>query len=264
MIFATGVCRLPWMDVQDTDITLPGPKTFRRGLQILEVLRTAGSDGLRIPDIAARAGIQRCSVYRFLDVLLEMGYVRELPEQRVFVVATDLFCEVASVNPRIERLKPIMQRISAECGDSTFLIHRDAGDSLCIHREVGTYPVQVRAVSVGHRQPLGVGAAGLALLASLPDGDAMTIIGSNAGQLPRFGGMSPERLQCLVRSTRERGWSVVANAAVPGVLGVGLPVPNRAGRPEFAISLSSVTERMPPARQRMVIATIRRHLRTLE
>src|SRR5690554_1247104 len=251
------------MDVQDTDITLPGPKTFRRGLQILEVLRTAGSDGLRIPDIAARAGIQRCSVYRFLDVLLEMGYVRELPEQRVFVVATDLFCEVASVNPRIERLKPIMQRISAECGDSTFLIHRVGADSLCIHREVGTYAVQVRAVSVGHRQPLGVGAAGLALLAGFPDDVVRDILEENAAALPSFGGMSCDKLQFLIRSTRERGWSVVANAAVPGVLGVGLPVPNRSGQPDFAISLSSVTERMPPARQRTVIATIRQHLAEL-
>lgn len=252
------------MNVEDRDISLSGPKTFRRGLQILEVLRSARSEGLRIPEIAALTGIQRSTVYRFLDVLLEMGYIRELPGPRLFAIRDDIFSDTAVPNPQIERLKPIMQRISAECGDSTFLIRRVGADSLCIHREVGTYAVQVRAVSVGHRQPLGVGAAGLALLAGFPDDVVRDILKENAAALPRFGGMSCDKLQFLIRSTRERGWSVVANAAVPGVLGVGLPVPNRSGQPDFAISLSSVTERMPPARQRTVIATIRQHLAELE
>ena len=252
------------MKVEDKDATVSGPKTFRRGLQILEVLRAAGSEGLRIPEIAALTGIQRTTVYRFLDVLLETGYIHELPSGRLFAIRDDIFRGPAIPSPQIERLKSVMRRISAECGDSTFLIRRVGADSLCVHREVGTYAVQVRAVSIGHLQPLGVGAAGLALLSSFADDDVKDILETNAAVLPRFGGMSCDKLQFLIRSTRERGWSVVANAAVPGVLGVGLPVPNRSGQPEFAISLSSVTERMPPARQRMVVATIRQHLGGLE
>ncbi|WP_227163463.1 IclR family transcriptional regulator, partial [Lactiplantibacillus plantarum] len=64
----------------------------------------------------------------------------------------------------VRGLRPVLRQISDVSGDSAFLICRAGGDSLCLHREVGNYPVQVLAVTIGHRQPLGVGAAGLALL----------------------------------------------------------------------------------------------------
>jgi len=248
------------MELQRQDLNAGGPKTFRRGLQILDTLRAAGPDGLKIPDIAARTGIHRPTVYRFLDVLLDMGYVSECPDDRVFAIRPDTFRDTQQQSSRVEQLKPILRRISEECGDSSFLVRREDADSLCIHREMGGYPVQVLSVTIGHRQPLGVGAAGLALLANLSEKEIEKAISANADKLSKFGGMTREKLKCLVKSTQERGWSVVGNAAVPGVLGVGIPVPRRSGRPELAVSVSSLTERMPATRQRMIVETIHRHL----
>src|SRR3546814_14240930 len=54
----------------------------------------------------------------------------------------------------VAQLAPAMRRISAHTGDSSFLICRVGSDSLCLHREIGSYPVQVLAVTIGHRQPL--------------------------------------------------------------------------------------------------------------
>lgn len=239
-----------------------GPKTLRRGLQILDALRAAGSEGLKITDIAGRTGVHRPTVYRFLDVLLDMGYVRELARERVFVFNQDGFHPDPQAL-RIERFKPVLRRISAECGDSSFLVCREQADSVCLHREIGSYPVQVLAVTVGHRQPLGVGAAGLALLANLPKPDIHAILDANAHKLEKFGGMSCEQMRRLVQSTQERGWSVVGNAAVPGVLGVGIPVSQRSGRVEFAISVSSMIDRMPAKRQREIVELIKRELALL-
>jgi DNA-binding IclR family transcriptional regulator len=125
---------------------------------------------------------------------------------------------------------------------------------------VGTYPVQVLSVTIGHKQPLGVGAAGLALLANLPKNDIEQILHANKNILPTFGGMTCEQMEQLIRSTLERGWSAVGNAAVPGVLGVGVPILHRSGHPIFAISVSSVIDRMPLARQRFIVELIKKEL----
>lgn len=239
-----------------------GPKTLRRGLQILDVLRAAGTEGLKITEISARTGIFRTTVYRFLDVLLEMHYVRELGPGRRFVLNVERFHAAHAQEARIETFKPILRRISQACGDSSFLVCRSGADSLCVHREIGSYPVQVLSVTIGHRQPMGVGAAGLALLASQPEGEIETVLQANANRLEKFGGMTTDQMRRLIRSTQERGWSVVGNAAVPGVLGVGVAVSNRLGRAkEFAISVSSMIDRMPAKRQREIIELITGELR---
>lgn len=237
-----------------------GPKTFRRGLQIMEVLRTAGDDGLRITDIAAITGIQRTTVYRFLDVLIAHDYVKPTADIRTFVFNHCRFAGGPTIAHSIDRLKPVLARISAQTGDSSFLVRRENGDSLCVHRELGSYPVQVLSVTIGHKQPMGVGAAGLALLANLPKEDIRQILDLNRSRLSTFGGMTCEQMETLIRSTLERGWSAVGNAAVPGVLGVGVPIPQRSGHPTFAISVSSVMDRMPLKRQRFIVELIKKEL----
>jgi len=240
--------------------TASGPKTFSRGLRIMEAVRNAGDDGLKIADIAAITGVQRTTVYRFLDVLVSEGYVLRSPDDRLYVFNHDRFATPPSYGQTIELLKPVLQRVSEHTGDSSFLVHRKGPDSVCLHREVGSYPLQVLAVTIGHRQPLGVGAAGLALLAHLPAADVRQVLDENTTRLPEFGGMTREHMERLIRSTLERGWSAVGNAAVRGVLGVGVPIWRRPGYPAFAMSVSSVIDRMPLTRQRDIVEIIRKEL----
>jgi DNA-binding IclR family transcriptional regulator len=99
---------------------------------------------------------------------------------------------------------------------------------------------------------MGVGAAGLALLAALPDEEANSVIDSYGHELSRYGGMTADRLRMLVEATKQRGWSVVGNHAVAGVLGVGIAVCDAHRRPVAAISVASAVERMPQQRQTLV------------
>ncbi|TEA74264.1 IclR family transcriptional regulator [Allopusillimonas ginsengisoli] len=246
------------MATQEADTT--GPKTFARGLLIMDVMHRAGGDGLKVAEIARQTGVQRTTVYRFLDVLVEQGYLLEPDAQRRYVFNYARFAASSTLAGTIEQLKPVLQRISAQTGDSSFLIRREDGDSLCVHRELGSYPVQVLTVTIGYRQPLGVGAAGLALLSNLADDDIELVLAANDKKLVRFGGMTASQMRRLIQNTRERGWSAVGNAAVPGVMGVGVPILRHSGAPIFAVSVSSVMNRMPLKRQRFIIDVIRREL----
>lgn len=230
----------------------PGPSTFRRGLEVLELLRRAGERGLTIPEIAVGTRIQRSTTYRFVDVLVQFGCVSRDDTTKRFSILPYWAAPDRSDEAVLEDAKSALRRISDLTGDSAFLICRSGADSLCLHREVGTYPLQVLTVAAGHRQPLGVGAAGLAFLAALPQDEVALLIEQNAPRLGAYGSMSAEQLQLLVNTTRDRGWSVVGNAAVQGVLGVGVALCDPSGQPILAVSVSSVIDRMPIARQKTI------------
>ena len=235
-----------------------GSKTLRRGLQLFATLRMAGEAGLHVADLAAASGIARPSTYRLLAVLAEAGFVERAAEDPVFRICPVDQPPSGDARQRlIERMRPKMRRISDATGDSAFLVVRDGDDALCAHREIGDFPVQVLSVPIGHRQPLGVGAAGLAYLAALPPAEASAVIERSADSLQAYGRMTTAAMRRLVESARTRGWAVVGNAAVQGVLGVGVALLDGRGRPRLAISVSSLIDRMPPARQRAIAALIR-------
>ncbi len=237
-----------------------GPRTLRRGLHILNALRGAGPGGMHVVEIARATGMQRPTVYRFLDVLVDEGYAVRSEQVGRYGIAVASAMHHDTHEEAVRKLRPVLRHISDATGDSVFLICRSGSESLCLHREVGNYPVQVQAITIGHRQPLGVGAAGLALLAALPDAEAVELIEQNAGALRAYGNMTPARMRVLVASTRTRGWAVVGDAAVPGVLGVGVVVFDARRYPLLAVSVSSVIGRMPHVRQRQINEVMRRAL----
>ena len=238
-----------------------GPSTFRRGLRVLGALQHAGAAGLHVTEVAAATGIQRSTVYRFLDVLVETGWALRDANSKRYRVASISTVPADPHAAVIARWAPVLRAISDDTGDSAFMICRAGIDSLCLHREVGNYPVQVLSVTIGHRQPLGVGAAGLAYLAALPNAEAEEIIAQNRTSLGKYGAMTDDHLRTLVRAARDRGWAVIGNSAVSGALGVGVAVLDTRGYPTLAISVCTILERMPAARQRSVAETISRRLK---
>lgn len=242
-------------------------RSLRRGLRVLEALRQAGDEGLRVVELCRACGLQRAPVYRVLATLVDLGHV--LPRGRYhyragprWSVPSSLAQTPAPPTPGslAERLQPVLAQVSAGCGDAAFAVVREGHSAWCIARHVGTNPVQILAVQVGSRQPLGVGAAGLALLAALPVPEADAAIASHGTVLERYGGMTPARLQILVKATRERGWSVVGNHAAKGALGVGMAVCDRLGRPVAAISVASAMDRMTRQHQQTIARLMREAL----
>jgi len=237
-----------------------GSRTLRRGLQVLDAVLVASGDGVRVAELCRTTGLGRASVHRLLATLQEAGYVAPLARFR-YGAGPRLAGSMAPASSNLAvRLQPVLEQVSAACGDVAFAIVREGALSHCIARQVGTHPVQILVIQVGTRQPLGVGAAGLALLAALPDAQVQQIVDTNAPALPSYGGMTPERMGILVRATRERGWAVIGNHATRGVLAVGMAVRNSHGDPVAAISVASTLARMPRDRQQLIARVMREAL----
>ena len=241
-----------------------GSRTLQRGLQLLDAVLDGGREGLRVVDLCRATALQRATVHRLLATLLASGYVAQRGRFR-YAAGPRLAALAQPARPPdlAARLQPVLARVSAACGDAAFAIVRDGAASHCIARQVGSHPVQILVIQVGSRQPLGVGAAGLALLAALTDDEVTAATHANAPVLARYGGMTPERMAILVRATRERGWSVIGNHATAGVLAVGMAVAGSDGAPLAAISVASTLDRMPRRRQQLIARWMREALAAL-
>lgn len=234
-----------------------GCRTLRRGLGVLDLLCKAGEDGVRVAEICKALELERAPVYRLLHTLLETGYAERYGRFQ-YTATSKLALPTRETSDRTlaTKLQPVLEEVSERFGDAAFGVVREANISRCIARQLGSHPVQVLPISIGNRQPLGVGAAGLALLAALADEEILQVVHQSASVLEQYGGMTPARLEILVKATKERGWSVVANHATQGVLGVGVAVLSKARVPIAAVSVASTLERMPKDRQRLTANTI--------
>lgn len=241
-------------------------RTLRRGLQVMDAVLAGPPEGLRVTALCRAAGLERATVYRLLATLQQAGYVTQVA--RFHYAPGERWGPLApSVQQRqdlAQRLAPVLSAISTACGDAAYAVVREGGLSHCIARQMGSYPVQVLEIQVGTRQPLGVGAAGLALLSALSDREVEAVIGLNTPALPLYGDMTPALLRLLVGATRERGWSAVGNHATKGVLAVGMPVYDTGREPIAGISVATIEERMPKERQKQIAQAIRKALKAAQ
>lgn len=245
-----------------------GPQSLRRGMAILTLLKQVAPDGIGASQIASCTGIQRSTVHRLLDALEDSGWVikskdgtRHLVDRLAGLPYFD-GCAIDTHVPRdlMFRAIPAMRRLAQKFGDTVFLVSRDKNESISIHREIGNYPVQVVGSYPGDRYPLGVGSAGMALLAALPEDEATSIVSHNAEKLKEYGGLNPALILRLRSSALERGYAAMQNYVVKRALGVGCAMSDSSGRPIIAMSVSSVIDRMPSQRQTEIASAIRKEL----
>lgn len=233
-----------------------GPRTLRRGLKILQTLLDHDDNGLSVTELSRLTGLQRPTIYRLLAALTECDFVEAVGKTRRYAAVRQHSTPSENEHHLVEIAKPFMRDLAFKVGDAVFLIIRENNNSLTLWREIGPYPVQILGTYANKRQPLGVGSAGLALLAKLDDQTISQIIEANSSQLDHYGGMTEREMRQLIDNTRTRGYSVIGNSTVRGALGVGCALCTSQEYPLFAMSVTAITERMPARRQKEIAKLI--------
>lgn len=229
---------------------IPGAQTLRRGLAILQLLAERHLDGLRIADVAELAGLERATAHRLLSSLVEEQFAEREPSSKRYRLGIEAMrVGLASLNraPLVDAVRPVMQRISRATGDTTFLLVRQGDYSVCLHREEGPYPVRVFTTEVGSVRPLGIGAAGVALLSMLGDEAINAHLQRNAAAFKRANVDPPNVLRAVAR-TRRQGFSETVGEITDGVCGVGAVIPMVHGN-FAAVSVGAIESRLGPARR---------------
>lgn len=249
------------MDTKPAD--LPGPstsKSLQRAVSILRGLTVPNPNGFALTDLSRQTGIPHPTVHRLLQQLCKEGLVvMKAPEKRYVLgpLAFEIGLAAADHNDIRDRCVHSMNAISRATGETCYLVIRSGADAVCIDRREGTNPIRVLTLDIGSRRPLGVGAAGLAIMSELPTVEVDKLIAALGDWLKTFNRLTKADLQRQVDESRRRGFAVSGNSVTLGVTAVGVAISDATGRPFAALSVSAVNHRMPAQRWTELAGTLR-------
>lgn len=242
-----------------------GAQSVRRALAVLRIVAAGQERGVRLLDVAQATGLNRATVHRLLQVLVEEGAAEQDSATRRYLIGGEVslmgLARLARF-PIRNVAAPHLRAISEAEGETSFLTIRNGDDSVCIVRHPGSYVIKVLAIEVGARRPLGIGVSGLVLLGSLPDDEMAAIVRRNARRL-RALRMNPDELRERALLARRLGHAHAPQGLVPGTSALAVPVHDRVGKVVAGLALTAVRDRMPQARIGKLVQVMHRCAREI-
>lgn len=231
--------------------SVPGAQAVARAASLLRLVASSGPGGATLAELSVRADLTRPTAHRLLMALEREGLV-EQTETGAWIAGVDLYLMGRSAAARYdvtELARDIVHSLAARTEESAFLSVRRGDETVCVLREDGSFPIRSFVLYEGKRFPLGVASAGLAILAFLPDHDVDAFLVRRPELADVHGAPhAPDPLRERLTETRARGYSVNPGLIVEGSFGVGAAVFDRAGEPQWALSLTGVQFRFGPDR----------------
>lgn len=202
----------------------------------------------RLSEIAAQAGLNKVTTLRILEVLTREGFVRRDEKTKTYSLGNEVFILAAALRDRDDlraRARPSLVRLAAMSEDSVLLSVRSGGtESVCVDKEVGSFPIRANYLDIGSRRPLGMGAGAMALLAWQSEAEIEAILPLVEQRLPLFPKVSMPWLKNEIDRSRERGYSVFLNMLVDRMGAIGVPIFGADGRPVAALSIAALADRI--------------------
>jgi DNA-binding IclR family transcriptional regulator len=220
---------------------------LERVLRILDQLSRYDARGLSLSDIARQSGIPHPTVHRLLGDMLEARLVTQLGNGRGYVLGRLPFEYGLAARGRHD-VTPLfggnLRRLAEATGYAAYLFVLSGHEAVCYdHTNVQRLDPPL-SVTVGGRRPLGVGAAGLALMAAQDDALVEAALAEHAESLGRYGGLDVPSLRSLIAQTRALGYARSGGCLNTNTAAVGHVVRDVRGFPFAALSLSTTQARL--------------------
>lgn len=195
-----------------------------RGLAILECLSRAHHPiGNRA--ISEAVGLAPSTVSRLTHTLNVLGYIRPTGSGRAYELTpkslTLGYPVLAGLSLR-DRAHPHLESLSQRTGETAALAIRDGLHITFVAVEQGTNLLAVR-LAVGGRLRMQVSAAGIALVAALPDKERRMLAGRLRADLTKRGEPT-EPFDAALSDCLENGFAVIRNSWREGVGGLAVPI----------------------------------------
>ena len=237
-----------------------GLQTVDRAVAVLHLLSAHGAGGLRLVDVQGKLRLSKPTAHRLLMSLVSHGFVEQDETSRRYRLGSRLAVLAWSVPQRrldLGRIAaPAAQRLAERSGDTVFVMARDGLEHVCVGRETGSFPIKALTLDVGTRRPLGVGAGGVAVLASMAPDEARRSLESVAPKLKAYPLTSVEVIQRGVEQARRLGYSVSDGQVANGVRAIGAAIRDARGLPVGSIGIAAIRSRMMPDRVRELVPSL--------
>ncbi|UXM96544.1 IclR family transcriptional regulator (plasmid) [Bartonella sp. HY329] len=238
-----------------------GTQSIERALQVMQLVASAGQDGIRLTDIIKEADLHKPTVRRLLIALIRSGMVEQDSGNKRYFIGPEAFLLGLAAGSRfsLHQLSiGSLMRLAKASGDSVFVSVRRNNFSVCLHCEEGAFPIRTQVLKPGDRHPLGIGAGSLAMLSALGDDDIAAIIDQNQAILrDSYPNYSNEIIWRGVEETRKNGYAFNPGILMPGSWGMGLAVNDAQDQPLGAISIAAIENRLDDARRAELLPLLR-------
>lgn len=235
--------------------------SLKRALMILRMLAQAKGDGGRVTQIAKATGLKQATVHRLLRTLVAEGLVEQDEKSKSYRLGIELFVMASAAgNPLDLRsiCRPALLRLCASLGDTIFLLVRSGFDAICLDRAEGPFPIRSFTGDVGGRVPLGLGQAGLAILAFLPEGEREEVIRYNVARLRDYGVLDEVFVRAEIARIREQGYCGRVLGINEGMAGLAVPILDRNGNAVAALTVGTLIDRLNEERLPIVAEMLKR------
>jgi IclR family transcriptional regulator, pca regulon regulatory protein len=216
--------------------------SLAKGFRILEAF-TAQEPELTLADVARKAGVDNATAFRFLNTLVQTGYVERVPDARLFRLTTKVldlgFNAIAHSDLRTQA-RPILRNLVGEINEAASVGVLDGADIIYIERmQAGLARLGVET-RIGSRVPAYATAIGHAVLAWLPRASQIAIL--EAQPRPQLTATTQTKLDALLARFAEvkaRGYAVSDQETVPGLYVLAAPILDSDGVPLGGISIAA-------------------------
>lgn len=195
-----------------------------RGLSILECMsREQRPLGNR--DIARHTGLAPSTVSRLTHTLTVLGYIRLTRSERAYELtpkSLNLGYPVLAGMTLLQRARPHLKALSERTGETVALAIRDGVYITFVDVVQGQNMVAVR-LATGGRLRIATSAAGIALLAGLPDPERRNLVSRVRADITRRD-EPPEQFRTLLDACLTDGYALVRNTWREGIGGVAVSV----------------------------------------
>lgn len=208
--------------------------------------------GASTTSLARELDLSRPTAHRLLSALAEQGFVDRDPQSGAWLLGPELYLigTVAAERYDVAELaRPHLASLAAATGESAFFSVRRGGETVCLLRQDGSFPIRSFVLYEGKRFPLGVASAGLAILAFLDTETINRHLASARLETVYGSTHSATAIRERITATRSLGYAINPGLVVEGSWGMGAAVFDRAGAPAWALSLTGVESRFSKDRQ---------------
>ena len=202
-------------------------ETLEKALRILDLFNE-GRQGLTLTDISRRIGVNKTSVYRYLNTYCELGYLRRETSSKLLKLgprAVALAHSFLLSSDLVEIIRPLADEVHQEFdlhvdvgflhGQAIYLVYRrEAKETLAFRHFIAA-------------QGLHYLATGKAALAFLDPEEQRTVV-ERLTLEPKTGWTITDRKELLadLERTRQRGYSLNDEEFIPGLIAMGAPIFN--------------------------------------
>ena len=187
----------------------------------------AAEEGISVREIARSTGIDRSAVSRLFKQLEDLDMVEQSALSGRFLPGPRLLSMSQMLNRRgwLERVAlPVLQDLVARFDETVYLIVREF-DQVRYQERVECRQAIRYVIELGDTSPLHVGAAGRAVLMSLPEEDLDQYL--KRADMTAFTAdtvTSPESIRKMADEDRARGYTVSLGERTDGGRGIGAPL----------------------------------------